>query len=79
MPKNQFRADRLYALPNGEEFIVFEGKDESYNLCSAKEGEDESLIDYRMSRDGRIYHQGTRTNWGTGDLVDTGRTVHDGR
>jgi hypothetical protein len=79
MSKNQFRADGLYALPNGEEFIVFKGKDESYNLCSPKEGEDESLIDYRLSQDGRIYHQGTRTNWGSNDLVDTGRTLHDRR
>ena len=79
MSKTQFRAGGLYSLPNGEEFIVFKGKDESYNLCSPKEGEDESLIDYRLSRDGRIYHQGTRTNWGSNDLVDTGRTVHGRR
>ena len=76
MSKTQFRADGLYVLPNGEEFIVLKGKNDSFNLCSPKEREDDSLIDYRLSRDGRIYYQGTRTNWGPGDLKDTGRTRH---
>lgn len=74
MSKTQFREDGLYTLPNGEEFLVFMGENESHNLCSPKERRDDSLIDYRLSQDGRIYHRGTRTNWGTGDLVDTGKT-----
>ena len=75
MSKTQFREDGLYALPNGEEFIIFAGQDDSHNLCSLEDGAEDSLIDYRLSRDGRIYHRGTRTNWGVDDLTDTGRTV----
>jgi hypothetical protein len=75
MVKTQFREGGLYALPNEQEFIIFAGEDDSYNFCSPKDGADDSLIDYRLSRDGRIYHRGTRTNWGVDDLLDTGRSA----
>jgi hypothetical protein len=77
--KNQFREDGLYALPNGEQFILLAGEDDSYSLCSSEGEARDSLINYRLSSDGRIYHRGTRTNWGAGDLLDTGRTTHGGR
>ncbi len=75
MSKTRFREDGLYSLPNGEEFIVFAGKDDSHNLCSPEEKMEDSFINYRLSRDGRIYYRGTRTNWGSSDLVDTGRSI----
>lgn len=74
MSKIQFREGGLYALPNGQEFILLPGED-CYLLCSPEEKVGESLIDYRLSRDGRIYHLGMRTNWGIENLTDTGRSV----
>lgn len=75
MSKVRFRQDGLYTLPNGEQFILLAGEDDSYSLCSSGDGGRDSLINYRLSSDGRIYHRGTRTNWGAEDLTDTGRTA----
>jgi hypothetical protein len=75
MPRSQFRKAGLYALPNGDEFIVSAGENDSLNLRRPTGGSEDASIDYCLSRDGRIYHRGTRTNWGADDLVDTGRTI----
>jgi hypothetical protein len=75
MLRTQFREAGLYALPNGLEFILLKGARDSFLLCSPEEKAEESLVDYQLSRDGRIYYQGTRTNWGIGDLTDTGKTI----
>jgi hypothetical protein len=64
MPGTQFRKAGLYALPNGLEFTVLAGADDSHDLCRPADGAEDSSIDYRLSREGRIYHRGTRTNWG---------------
>lgn len=65
----------MYTLPNGEQFILLLAEDGSYSLCSSEDDAQDSLIVYRLCRDGRIYHRGTRTNWGAEDLTDTGRTA----
>jgi hypothetical protein len=73
--KVQFRKGGLYTLPNGGQFILLSGEEDSYSLCGAEDDAQDSLIVYRLCRDGRIYHRGTRTNWSAEDLTDTGRTA----
>jgi hypothetical protein len=75
MSRVQFREAVLYVLPNGQEFIILAGARDSYLLCKPGEEAEESSVDYQLSGDGRIYYQGTRTNWGADDLTDTGKTV----
>jgi hypothetical protein len=70
-----FREGRLYALPNGLEFLLSESEDESYLLRSPEATVVDSSSDYRLSSDGRIYYGRTRTNWGSADLSDTGKNL----
>jgi hypothetical protein len=74
MSNTTFREGHLYALPNGLEFLLSEGEDESYLLRSPEGTVVDFLSDYRLSSDGRIYYGHTRTNWGSADLTDTGKT-----
>ena len=68
------RAGGLYALPGGREFLLVEGEGDCYLLLSPG-AEAGAEAEYLLSRDGRIYRGGTRTNWGAEHLTDTGRTV----
>lgn len=74
MSNTTFREGRLYALPNGLEFLLSEGEDESYLLRSPEGTVSDSLSDYCLSCDGRIYYGSTRTNWSRADLIDTGKS-----
>lgn len=69
------REGGLYLLPNGQEFVLFAGSDETYLLYSPEDQGKDGLAHYWLSEEGRLYYREGRTNWGIRDLTDTGKTV----
>jgi hypothetical protein len=69
----KIRSLKIYALPDGREFIAETFFGDRISLYSERSWASYGLAEYYVGADGHLLSDGKKTDWHVGQLVDTGR------